>query len=795
MEKKKLSRKKVVLLSLLFVVMVIGIYFLADSCALNNFDITVIYKNVNGDLGLNDYVAKVKFKDSYSFSFIVPEGYDHTKITAQLITMDGNNIAVDIDYKMELLDPEIEVDEEHLYSVDRKFTYTLDSVNRPLKFVIQMGDVQKKQFDITLDGVNAKHYSVVKVKYNPDEYLTTLNSDNCEEFINTESGSISTTYEKSFKDNKVSLDYGSCIALVSNAPDSELLDCFYGDTTYFDYTNQTQVNSQLVSYNIAKRGNMYYTYEAVGQVYKKIYFIGDIKEDISLSKNLPGYKEEKGFQFEKKPNTFYLFAPLYSLNSQTFTYEIYSTTESCWARDDRNQVVKTDYIETINEDESHSIINLGLVNPNSQYKRKYDIFNLYIGKDKANDILLDEDYKATLLDDIYIKVKSDEELNGILNMLLIAEEKQIIRDDLKNYDLIVPKLSFDVLSSGGNYYAKINYDIIEDFIVQRPMELGGQIIDYSIGNCILYPEYDYKKSISETAEASEYFSISVSIAFPDGVEYDGYNLAPYIILRDGTKDYGLLDYHKYKYPSDTMSGFKGRIGILSRFRKDKFISVNNFVDNLYLELYGPEYNGIGQPQISTINLLDTNGLYYSKSFNNYDDLDDNDNTDNIISEIPVYSKINLSVNYAYSLVCAVSPTANLSNLQANKISCDNITFPADPSQAIYITNDFKFGEDKNLEKLFYADTDVVSQIGGDRNFYYVSTIEDEYFNFDIYFIQKDLEGNDLEPIKISKTTILRDITGKVMQMEINGIQYDISIKYLIPIYEKPPQGVYYLMRG
>jgi len=785
MEIKKITYKKILYMSLLLIILMISSCLFSSCCGLNLFNVTVVYKDVSGELGLEDYITKVKFKDGYSFSFIVPEGYEHTSISAKLITMDGNNIESDLAYKMELVDPTIVVDEEHLYSVDRKFTYTLDSVNRPLKIVIQMGGVKKRQFDVSLDGVDSKYYSAVKVDYKKEEYLTTLDTSKCIEFVNRVGNTVSTSYEKSFTDNKITLDYGTCLALVSTAPDSQLIDKFYGETTYFEYSNQKEENSKFVSYGIAKRGNIYYTYRSADNKYKKIYFIGDIKEDLFLSKNIPGYEDEKGFDIEKNPNTFYFFTPLTSLNSQTFSLEIYSTTESCWARDGENNVVKSDYIETINEDETTSVINLGLVSPNSIYKRKYDVYNMYIGEDKGNDTLIDNEYKQTLLDDIYIKIDNDEELDDIINMLLLSEEKQIVRDSLKDYELIVPKLTFDVLSSGGNKYAKLTYENLEDYIIKRPIEINGEMKEYSIGNCILYPEYDY----AYRDKMESFFSISITLAFEDGIDFDGYNITPYLLLEDGSKDYGLLDYHVFKnFQSVSSIGMKGKLGNSVFFSKKNFIADGEYLANLYFDFSGPEYKGISQPLINSLKLVDSVGSFSSIN------LDNNNNNNNLIENRQVYRRIKISgpyEDYAFRFTCCVYPSVNLSTRGSYDINCENIDLPPDPAQVIYVTNDFN----GSFERLFYADKDIISEIGGSKNFYYVSTIEDEYFDFDIYYIPQDLDGNNLEPIKISKTAVLTDITGRVIQTELVGTKYDIYIKYLIPIYERPPQGVYYIMKG
>ena len=125
------------------------------------------------------------------------------------------------------------------------------------------------------------------------------------------------------------------------------------------------------------------------------------------------------------------------------------------------------------------------------------------------------------------------------------------------------------------------------------------------------------------------------------------------------------------------------------------------------------------------------------------------------------------------------------------INCDNLNLPNNPSEIIFVTNNFDFTSSNNMEKLYYANKKLTSRVGGAENIYYVSTIENDY-DFDVYFIPKDEEGNYLDHIKISKTSYLTDITGKRIRMEVNGKMYDLKIKYLMPIYESPPDGLYYL---
>ena len=412
---------------------------------------------------------------------------------------------------------------------------------------------------------------------------------------------------------------------------------------------------------------------------------------------------------------------------------------------------------------------------------------MYIGEDKENDTLIDNEYKQTLLDDIYIKIDNDEELDDIINMLLLSEEKQVVRDSLKDYELIVPKLTFDVLSSGGNKYAKLTYENLEDYIIKRPIEINGEMKEYSIGNCILYPEYSYIQTLNETALSSKYFRISLSINFKDGDDFEGYNIAPYLLLDNGSKDYGLLDYQVYR----DRTGINSCIGNAVYFNKNRLSVGGHFVDNLYIDVTGPEYKGIEQPMIRTINLSDKNGTFLSITYNNYDLDITNDNTTNIISDLKVEDVIDMRYDTSYLITCSIFPSDNISMSVPYDINCENLDFPPDPAQVIYVTNDFN----GSFERLFYADKDIITEIGGSKNFYYVSTIEDEYFDFDIYYIPQDLDGNNLEPIKISKTAVLTDITGRVIQTELVGTKYDIYIKYLIPIYERPPQGVYYIMKG
>ncbi|MBE5757764.1 MAG: hypothetical protein E7345_02400 [Clostridiales bacterium] len=772
MEKKKFLFSKFCLLVIMLALTILGGFFMS-ACDNNKFEISVIYEGAEPELKLpKQYQDKVRFKDSYSFSFVLTEGYDHTGISAKLVTMDGNNIETPINYQMVVLDEndeideKCEIDEEHLYSTKRKFTYSIENVNRNLKVVVDLSGVHLKTFDVTLNGVLSEQFSIAQMKPFDGEYLTSITNDNLYEL---EGG----LYEKSFnaETNSVTLSYGTSIILLASSPDSMLVDKFYCETPYFDYLNQTKFNDEYSFISIAEKGHTYYTYEDVNNVFKKIYYIGAVKENLTLYKTLPGYKEQTGFKIESIPNVFNLFTPSRRFNGDTFSLEVFSTGY------DKDNCKTTD---TIGEE------TIGLIEPSSTYYRKYDIYNLYVGNNLASDSLLNADEKTSTYEDLYIRYSCDEDLKDVLNILLISEEEQKVRDPLKNYDLIVPEVDFDLKGNSGYLYAKIDKELLGEFIVDVPYQEGGETLTYKVGNSIVYPEYD--EQIKRVKGHPDYFIVNASLAFQDNVEWEGYNIAPYIIDEHGNKDYGLLDYHVY--PNANAAGnendtHKGKIAHIFYINKKKLMLdavTQRHIGNLYIEVLGPEAKGIFSPKIGIVEVLDTNVVASGMP-----------NEDNIVTGLHINKRVLWDDIFRdLALTTKINTATNFGKIQETGMNLELLNLPSNPSEILYFTNDFDFTDENKMDKIYYANKKSVLKIGGPKCLYYVSTLEDDDYDFDIYFVRKDGNGEIISKEKISKTSLLKDITGKKIRMEVMGRMRDVYAKYLVSIYDYPSEGIYYL---
>ena len=155
--------------------LLVSSFFTFFGCCSNGFSVEVVFLNPDEELGLSDYTEKVGFEDSCTVTFTIPAGFDHTDISAISSTQDGTNLSKTLDYSMKIVDPLIEVDDEHIYSVDREFSYSIHDVKRNMKIEIDMSKVYKRTFDITLNNLRTEEYSVVWVDYDEaDGYLTSI---------------------------------------------------------------------------------------------------------------------------------------------------------------------------------------------------------------------------------------------------------------------------------------------------------------------------------------------------------------------------------------------------------------------------------------------------------------------------------------------------------------------------------------------------------------------------------------------------------------------------------------------
>jgi hypothetical protein len=425
-----------------------------------------VFLNPDEELGLSDYTEKVGFEDSCTVTFTIPAGFDHTDILAISSTQDGTNLSKTLDYSMKIIDPLIEVDDEHIYSVDREFSYSIHDVKRNMKIEIDMSKVYKRTFDIILNNLRTEEYSVVWVDYDEaDGYLTSITNDNIKEF---ENGSKQLVFNDK---NKVTVDFGTTVALIQNQSNRKLVyDKLYTTDKYFPSSNQNRLNEECCYYNVASNGGGYYSFNHDSD--KKIYFIGDVKEDIDLYSNIPGYEEEKGIRFEDEENmknVFRLLAPKQKYNSETFKLFFYMPKKY------ESDIVfdKVDDIELV-QVPSEMI---------SNYNNKYDMYNIYLGDDYNNDIYMTEDIKKNICESLYIRMETEYYLNNSVDMYLVDKENINLNFEKSRY----PKLTFDREGINNNWgytymYARLSRaTMLNNFSVSRPNYVNGENIEYYKG--------------------------------------------------------------------------------------------------------------------------------------------------------------------------------------------------------------------------------------------------------------------------------------------------------------------------
>ena len=346
--------------------------------------------------------------------------------------------------------------------MDKEVTFKISSVKRDFQIDIDLTDMKKRTFDITLDK-NLTNCTIVTI---PEEKTKTPLLD-----LNIQD----TLVRKSFINQKTSIEYGSYAILVKSIEDNDSnIDTIYSDINRF--TSNEHIGSigsiDYSFYNASKKGNSYYRYNNTSSI---IFYLGKIQEGMDLYSNIPEYEPDKGFEIDRIPNVFNLFTNRIDYKSTLFDFDIYTSTDKVYNSSNSNLEKIID-----NSDGNNKEIVLEKSSQDEKYRDKYNLFKTYIGKNLNSDNLVDSEDKDYLMKDIYIKFNSEIDL-------------QYFKFKLLNYEGDNPSKAFELkqkfVSDKNSTLVKINYEDMLLFSQRRSILQGDYEVNYYTGSAILYIEF------------------------------------------------------------------------------------------------------------------------------------------------------------------------------------------------------------------------------------------------------------------------------------------------------------------
>lgn len=733
-----MQKKKFWLLTFVFALAICSVFLLSSCCSPKACKVNVNFLGADPRLNLNSYSYEVDFNDSATITFKVPKGYDHTKISAEISD-------VNIDYTVTIDDSIYE--EDYLYDSNKTITYKIENVKRYFTINIDLSKMPKLTYDITLND-NLSNFKALIIPEEKTKRFTKLTSSDVIQAVE-------------FVNGKASIEYGNYVVLV-NTSTTDNYQTLYSDLNHFtSEKNKANIGSLKYSqYDLAKKGNTNYLYD--GDIYSSLYYIGQIKEDMNIYSQIPGFTPDKGFNIDRKPNTFYLFTNLSEFNNDILTMETFTTTDEPY--DSTNPNLDRIGGKTVRK-----------VSPDSIYNNRYDLHKIYLGTDLKEDILITDEDKENLRQDLYFVVSSDIGLDKFEFKLL----HDAYENAFKGYLIEVS----DVQTDKGKSFVRLSMEDLVKFSLKRDYVDTNQVVyEYLSGSAIFYPAikekvYSEDKDKSIYAYSKFYLEKQFKVSNKDFAKNDVFfNL--YIKNGDGIK-YGFRDYTKDIHQPDPRD-------LVVFQTKDLFDENDNYKGNLYLTIKGPDYKNFKSIQLKSLNfylgrdLLTRDGFEVSnaKTFNGCEEY--------LIGDM---DKDGLSV-YTVKAVIVLKSSYNMSTA----LDFSELEAPADFTEGVYITDnsqfsslsDFAFVNAGNKIDFNQSITPLGHQIkfSSSNDLYYFIKSSDP--NFDI---EMRLDPSDPSTV-MSTSKNFCDITNTPLTLEVNGTPYKIKVIKQDIIYELLDNKIY-----
>ncbi len=773
--KNKLKRLS---LCLSFFALIICGFLFSSCCSPSPSKISVHFEGADERLGLKDYTYDLAFNGNLVVTFTVPKGYDHTKVSA---TINGNAIT----NQETVFEEDKTVEEGYEYTLDKTITYRVNFIKRDSAVVINLTDMQKLKFDIVLDK-DMENFTVLSIpeEKTEDLFLELLDSEVIE--------------KHSFTNHKATVEYGNYIVLKHNINASKKdYDAIYSNITHFtNEKNKSNLGTlEYATYNKSIKGNTDYLYNknGLGEV---LYYFGKLQEDVSFQTTIPNYVEDKGFDIERKPNTFYLYTNLSQYNSEMFSLDAYAPTNETYNQNNPDM----DIIDgkTVKK-----------VSPYDIHKDRYAIYKIYLGLDKESDVLLDAGDKKDLNTDLYFVVSSSIGLENI-NFRMLADEFEI--PTKQTYKLSISK----DLTDKGKSYLKMDSASLEKFSLDRDrVSASGEVSYYKTGLAILYPEVDnyyfsgHKQgpNPSTGTDLRVYKKVVINSSNPQ-ITYNDINVEIYISNDNGiTKDYGISDNHFWPDNRAKINCSYFKVADLFSYETIEDSNTKKWIykNNMYMTIKGEKYQNFRSVTIDRIELevegfpLTLSGslkVEDAKVFNGYKDYQISDFEYKTSGEYTILIEVYLKETYS-------SPaTLNFSQLET----------PSSYTQGIYVV-----GENINTEILGKSSKTDAEKLagftfinGGNKTNKSETKENEAYFKnikfsiyTDLYYFVKCSDPNyDIEirldasdpKTAISSSKTLLDIKGDKVTIEINGESYYIKVLKQDIIYELLEKDTMYVVK-
>ena len=778
-------------------IIVLGVSGLSlTACCSSECQVKVTFLDVDPNMGVQDYKFNVDYRGTTNIEFIVPEGYEHSGLTA---TINGNaydltdaiTIGKDAGYD------EPANDQDHLYANTKKISFEINPVIGDLDIVFDMSTVRLHQFDVNITSQLYTLGTPREEKTKPFQ-LMSIKPEYGSNFVNLPWDLVNSV--TNFTTNNMTVDYGNYLILIYNYQDTNAdLSTIYSDVGYF--TPRDKVVGNYSIYESSRKGNQYYTYmNASGNEVGinnsvRMFFIGKIQEDIDFYSYIPGFVEEKGFKFDKDPNTFYFLS---NKHEQTQLVDPETGEETTFESEylvNINFYKKSDVLAKDFDPSNLNFDKLGdtvieKMTPSDQIVSRYDVYKYYIGEDLATDNLLSSEQKKDLTQDMYISIESEligKEHKGYkaLKFCLISYEKEGAGSRIYPYH----EIEFNTLESDsirGIRYIKVTREMIERYILDRVGVSGSDSAEYTIGSAILYttmPE-DYIDSCRNCCDPTcnnaglpchEYFVV-FGKAFYEGawlddgpVDYD-YKVDFFIKNSDSdVYNYGHVDYTIDDDLNENHTIF--RVTDLYDKVGDEWVYKNN----LYCRIEGLEWEDELSPTISNITI--ENQFHERLHTNVY------------ISNPQVYNGIILDINLdgfyrtlvdygGYGRAHALFDVYIYKTSKVNQqILVDFSGLNVEPGSQLYVTNNktiMNTNDFTSIDYISYTETETLNlALGQYCDLVYFALNGSDITDFDIYYTPDPKDTR-----KLTETRQLFDIAGNPVVVVVNGMPYNVYVKYL-----------------
>lgn len=703
-------------------------------CSPKEIVISVHFQNADSRLGLKDYKFNNEFGTAAYITFDVPKGYDHTKIKG---TAEGYDLEYSVDYEIPNAEETYGLD--YLYDLNKTVTYKVAMVKRSCRVNIDMTEMTKKTFNISLD-TGMSGFKVLIISKDQTEGLVKLLSKDVKETIE-------------FNNNVATVEYGKIAILLHNRKTSnQSYSAIYSELGRFTAIKniQNQGTLRYSEYPVAQKGNTLYNFNYDSN--QCLYYLGEIRESIDVQPTIPNFQYEKGFSIDRTPNIFYLFTNLTAYNSDILTMNAYSPVGNNYNGNDLDSI---------------DGVSIQKVSPAQIYNDRYEIHKIYLGHDMNSDPVLTD--RENVNTDLYLEVSSCLGISNI-NFYLLAYE----RED-KQY---ATKLEVSTkTSTKGRYFIKLSSDVLQKYCQDRDQISGDSVYPYKTGSAILYPNLDDFYSKERDQDKYSLIKIWLTKNIIGGTETIKdedifYNL--YTLDNSNKKHYGLIDYNSE--PNSTKP--RDFIYLL----RDDIFPNGKYCKQLYADVRVERYVDFRSVTINSVSLVLGKG-----------DLLVNETT---VKDCKICNGIdNLSIDFLpKDMLWQYEITANvklkLKYSQLTTLDFSYLEFPSNEiGSSVYMTSKSEFSDFND----FFSVTPANKTLYKDNGNLKFSSAQDLY-----YFVKCDEEDFDIEmrldpndpSTCISKSKELKDITGERRKIYVHDVPYYIRVVKQDTIYSLLTDYIY-----